>query len=634
MLQFIRERAQGVVAVIIILFLCLTFLLWGIDEYMRAARQVIVAEVNGEEIDLGTYQTHFQRLRQRAQAELGDEFDGSVWAEDSTKRQALDALVEERILVQAVDDSRLRIADAQVAAFIRGAETFAVDGKFSAERYRQVANMLGFTEAGFEAQAREDLAVQQLRAGVALSAFATQPEAERLARLFAQTRDIGYALIEPADPATVEVSDADAEAWYKNHQDDFRVPEKVTLDYLELTIESLAREVPIDDAVLEAHYEANKSAYTVEEQRSANHILVQLKQGASPEEEAAAKAKLETLRALVAGGEDFEEVAKNNSDDVGSRAEGGDTGLFPRGVMAPAFEEAVFSLQPGQISDPVRTEFGLHLIRVREIQPGGTKPFAEARSEVEEAYRREQAEALYFERAEAFTDAVTEHPDSLEVAGEALALRPQQIGPLTRAEVEERFSREVANAAWEPEVLTEGLASVPVEIGNGRVVAVRVTSHAPAHVPPFADVRDDAIARVRESRLREAVTARGEALVERLKKGEQVEALTEAEKLEWREEKAVIRTSDKVNRAVARAAFSAPLEAGSPPVVLGVPIGSGSYAVVRVGNLQLPTLEALEGKNVDAIRRDASRVQMASSWRGFLDQLRTDGKVRTWPERL
>ena len=149
MLQFIRERAQGVVAVIIILFLCLTFLLWGVDEYMRAARTVVVAEVNGEEIDLAAYQNNFQRLRQRAQAELGDQFDSSIWTEDSTKKRALDMLIEERLLTQAVEDSRLRISTPQVAAFIRNAETFAVDGKFSVERYKQAVSMLGFTETGF-----------------------------------------------------------------------------------------------------------------------------------------------------------------------------------------------------------------------------------------------------------------------------------------------------------------------------------------------------------------------------------------------------------------------------------------------------------------------------------------------------
>ncbi len=634
MLQFIRERAQGVVAVIIILFLCLTFLLWGIDEYLGAARTVVVAEVNGEEIDLGAYQKSFQQLRQRAQAELGEQFDSSLWTEDSTKKRALDMLIEERLLAQAVDDSRLRISTSQVAAFIRGAETFAVDGKFSVERYKQAVNMLGFTDAGFEQQARTDLAVQQLRAGVALSAFATEPEAQRIAQLFAQKRDVGYALVEPPEAGSIEITDADAEVYFKDRQEEFRVPEKVTLEYLELTMDALKSEISIDDALLTAHYEANNEQYTTQEQRSANHILVQVKKGATAAEDAAAKAKVESLRALIQGGMSLEDVAKQNSDDIGSRAEGGDTGLFPRGVMAPEFEETVFSMTVGELSPPVKTDFGYHLIRVREIKPGGLAAFAEVRAQVEDAYRREQAETLYFERAEEFNDAVTEHPDSLEAAAETLGLKPQTSPAMTRKEVEERFSRDVANAAWEPEVLTEGLASVPVEIDSARIVAVHVTEHAPAHIPDFADVKTDVIDTVRDQRARETASKRGTAIVERLKKGEAVEAVMAAEKLEWHAAKGVSRDSSELNRSVARAAFQAALTPGGEPAVLGVTLGSGSYAVAKVGNLELPAAEALAGKNVDAIQRDASRAYMAATWRGFMDQLRTDGKVKIFPERL
>ena len=634
MLQFIRERAQGLVAVIIILFLCLTFALWGIDEYLRSARTVVVAEVNGEDIDLGAYQKSFQRLRQRAQAQLGDQFDASLWTQDETKRKALDMLVEERLLQHTVADSRLRISMPQVAAFIRSAETFAVDGKFSVQRYKQAVNMLGFSEAGFEEQARQDLAVQQLRAGIALSAFATQDEALRLAQLFAQKRDIGYTLVEPPAADSIAVSDADAEAFYKDHQARFRVPEKVALEYLELTLNDLKKEISVDDQVLTAFYEAHKADYTTQEQRSANHILIQVKKDASEAEDAAARAKIDALRKQIEAGESFEEVARKNSDDIGSRAEGGDTGLFPRGVMAPAFEEAAFSLKKGELSQPVKTEFGYHLIRVRDIKPGGVEPFDAVRSQVEDAYRREQAENLYFDRVEAFNDAVTEHPDSLESAADTLNLKVQTTDAMTREEIEARFSKDLANAAWEPEVLTEGLVSVPVEIDNTRVAAVKVTNHAPAHVPAFAEIKNDVVKALREDRARDAARTRGEALVDRLQKGEAVEAVMSAEKLEWHEAKGVARDTGEVNRAVARAAFQAPLKADDDSTYIGLALGTGAYAVAKVSHRQVPSAEQLAGKNVDTIRRDVARSYMASTWRAYVDRLRADGKVKTFPERL
>lgn len=633
MLQFIRERAQGLVAMIIILFLILTFALWGIDEYMRSARTVVVAEVNGEDIDLAAYQQNFQRLRQRAQAQLGDQFDPALWTQEETKRQALDMLVEERLLQHTVEDARLRISAPQIAGFIRSAETFQVDGKFSLDRYRQAVNMLGFTEVGFEQQARQDLAVQQLRAGIALSAFATEDEALRLAQLFAQKRDVGYALVEPPKPETIDVSDADAEAFYKAEQDLFRVPEKLTLEYLELTIDELTKEIGVDDAVLTSYYEAHKDLYTTQEQRSANHILVQVPKGATEAEDAAARAKIESLRKDIEAGASFEDVARKSSDDIGSRAEGGDTGLFPRGVMAPEFEQAAFTLPVGEVSQPVKTEFGYHLIRVREIKPGGVEPFDAVRAQVEDAYRREQAESLYFERAEAFSDAVTEHPDSLEAAAETLHMTVQTTPPMTREEIEARFSKDVANAAWEPEVLTEGLASVPVEIDNTRVAAVKVAKHEPTHVPAFADIKADVVAALRDQRAREAARTRGDAIAERLRKGEAVDTVVAAEKLEWHDAKGVNRETSELNRAVARAAFQAPLKEGEPAII-GVPLGTGAYAVARVTNQQIPSAEQLQGKNVDAIRRDVSRSYMAAAWRAYIDSLRADAKVKTYPERL
>lgn len=634
MLQFIRERAQGLVATIIILFLSLTFALWGVDEYLRAARAIVVAEVNGKDIELATYQQSFQRLRQRAQAQLGDQFDPALWSQEETKRRALDMLIEERLLQHTVEDARLRISSPQVAAYIRSAETFQVDGKFSLERYRQAVNMLGFSEAGFEHQARQDLAVQQLRAGIALSAFATEEEALRLAQLFAQKRDVGYLLVEPPKPESIPVSDTEAEDYYKEHQNRFRVPEKAALEYLELTIDELKKEIGVDDEVLKAYYETHKDAYSTEEQRRANHILVQVKKDASEAEEAAARAKIEELRKEIEDGASFEEVARRSSDDIGSRAEGGDTGLFGRGVMAPEFERAAFALKVGELSQPVRTEFGYHLILVREIRPAGIEPFEAVRAQVEDTYRREQAENLYFERAEAFSDAVTEHPDSLEAAAEALHMTVETTEPMTREDIEIRFSKDVVNAVWEPEVLSEGLVSVPVEIENTRVVAVKVTKHEPEHVPPFSEIKAEVIAALRDERGREAARVRGEAIAERLRKGATGAAVADEEHVDWHEAKGASRDSSELNRAVARAAFQAPLTSETESLVIGVPLGTGAYAVAQISHRQIPSAEQLAGKNVDAIRRDVARAYMAASWRGYIDSLRRDAKVKTFPDRL
>ena len=634
MMQFIRERAQGLVAAAIILLLCLTFLLWGVESYINAARQVVVAKVNGEEIPLHEFQAAFQRMRQRAQADQGNGFNAEFWAEESTKKKALDMLVEERLLRQVAHQARLRIADAQLGEYFRASQAFLEDGKFSAARFQQVAQAMGLTPAGFETQVRSDLTVQQLRAGVALSAFSTRQEAGLLAQLLEQKRDIGFTILQPAKPDSITVSDADLATWFKAHEEDFRIPDKVNLEYLELKLDDLKAEVAVDDAALQTYYDAHKAQYTAQEERSVNHVLVQVPKGANEADIAKAKEKALALRAQITGGKTIEDVAKASSDDLGSRAEGGATGFFPKGVMAPEFEAAAFSMKQGELSEPVKTEFGFHLIRLNEIRGGGTKPFADARAEVEAAYRKEQAEAVFFDRAEKFSDAVNEHPDSLAAAGEKVGLKLATAERLTRADIDGKFSSGVSTAIWAPEVLKEGMATTPIEIGPNRVVAVRVTAFEASRLPALADVRAVALERLQQEKVREATRDRGAAIVGRLKKGEDLKAVVDAEKLVWTDVKAANRESSELNRAVARAAFREPLANADSIAYLGVPMGSGAYAVVRVANLALPVVDKIEGRRVDVIKTDTDRVRVIGAWRDFVDGLRASGAVKTWAEHL
>jgi peptidyl-prolyl cis-trans isomerase D len=634
MLQNIRERAQGVVAAAIILLLCLTFLLWGIESYINEANVVSVATVNGDEIQLSQFEKTFQRMRQRAQVEQGAGFNAELWATEDTKRKVLDALVEERLGEQLMDSERMRITDAQIVSFIEHTEAFQEDGKFSATQFKQVAQSLGYTDGGLESQVRKDLLLQQLRAGVALSAFASQDEAIALAQLLDQKRDVGFALIVPAAPTTITPTEAEVSAYFSAHLEDFRVPEKVSLEYLELKLDDLKSAVVVQEAALEAFYEAHKQQYTTVEERNAAQVLVQVKKDAPPAEVAAAKVKAEALRALIVAGQPIAQIAKASSDDLGSRADGGATGFFARGVMSPEFDDAAFALKVGEISPPIKTDFGYHIIQLTAVRPGGAKPFALARADVELAYRTEQAETAFFERAEQFADTVNEHPDSLAAAGEKVQLQPKTATLITREEINERFASAVSAAAWEPEVLNEGLASAPIELGPNRIVAVRVTAHEVTKIPELSTVKDDVIERIRVARVRKAVTERGEALLARLKKGEPVGALMTAEKLEWTQTKGAIRTAPDLNREVARAAFREPLAGPDAVAYLGVTLSTGAYAVVEVNHLLLANAASLDLKKIEAIQRDAERSRSIAAWRGFLDELRRSGKITTSPKNL
>jgi peptidyl-prolyl cis-trans isomerase D len=302
--------------------------------------------------------------------------------------------------------------------------------------------------------------------------------------------------------------------------------------------------------------------------------------------------------------------------------------------MAPEFEAAVFGMKVGEISELVRTNFGFHIITVTEIKPEDIKPYADARGEVEQRLRKEKAEELYFELAERFSDSVYEFPDSLEDAAKALDLELHKTSLQTAAEVAAAFNPAVADAAWEPEVLTQGLVSPPVEIGQERVVAVKVTQFEAAHIPALASIRDDVLAVVQSKRAREAARERGEALLKRLDGGETGPAVAAAEKLEWEAVSGAGRADERVNRAVLRAAFRLGVASSGAPARAGVELADGAYAVVEVSKVDVPA----EGKETEALAaaaRDALvRNRAVSAWRDFMSEIRQTASVSTHPDKL
>ena len=634
MLQSIRDRAQGVIAAVIVLLLCLTFAIWGIESYLNSARKVVVAAVDGDDIELKEYQSAYQRMRQRAQAEQGEAFDPKVWEAPETKLKALDYLVEDHLLQKHAERARLRVSDAQVADYFKSSPNFQVDGKFSSARFKEVASMLGFGERAFEQEARKDLELQQLRAGVVASSFLTIGEIQTLQQLRDQKRTVAYALIEPTDPSKIAVADADVAAYYAEHKETYRTKDKVALQFLELSLDKLKTEIQVDEKSLKTYYDAHQADFTIEEQRDANHILVKLGAGASVAADTAAKEKARRLRDMVVAGKSIEDVAKEHSDDIGSRAEGGATGYFGKGMMVPEFEQAVFAMKVGELSEPIKTKFGYHVIKLKEIKPGGVAPLADVHAKVEEKYRLEQAQEQFYEKAEAFNDAVYAHPDSLEAAADKLALKVDKAPLQSHDDVGARFSAAVADAVWQPEVLTQGLVSAPIEVGQNRIVAVRVVQREQPRIPELKELQKALISTIQIERAKTQASARGEELLARMKKGEAPEAVVSSQQLKWDIHKDVGREDTGVNRAVLRAAFGASLPKADSQAFLGVPLGTGSFAVLQVSNVSKPAIEQIDKTTTKGLRRDAERVRAAIDWRDFVVALRAHSKVETFSKNL
>ncbi|MEM7540035.1 MAG: SurA N-terminal domain-containing protein [Pseudomonadota bacterium] len=633
MLQTIRDRSQGIIVGVIVFLICVTFALFGVQEFVTDSQRVVVATVNGDDIELEQYQDAFRRYRDQLRAALGEAFNDRDWTTQQAKEEALDQVVNEQVLKRFVDDSLIVISDDQVAQAITSEAGFQQDGRFSRELYDRYLRISGTSEIGLEERVRGDLAMSQLRNGTAASEFITRSEAIALQQLRLQTRDIGYAVIPATAIDDVIPSAEEIDAYYEDHREEFRIQEKAELEYLELSVDNLIASVEVDEQQIQAWYDENKAAYNIPEERNVNHILVRVEQDASEDEVLAKLVEIGTIRARALEGEDFEALASELSEDVGTKADGGETGYFPRGVMAPEFEQAAFELSDEQVSEVVRTEFGFHLLKLRGIKDGSIKPFEDVKTEVENALKRSLADDLYYEWAERFAELVYEFPDSLQSAAETLGLEAQTTLALTEKQISEQFSEKVGAVAFSAEVLIERLNSEPIEISTSELVAVRVVEHQPSRIPQPSEIADEISSRLRAELREQRAAEQGQALIDRLLEGTAVEALVSEQDLDWKFVEGASRESTDVNRAVLRKAFAAPPRTDGYEY-LGLSLGTGDYAVVQVGNVREPDEIAIIQAEIDELKRMLQRLRFPNAWIEFVAAARDSAAVEEFPSRL
>ena len=635
MLQSIRDRAHGWIAAVIFGILCVAFGLWGINFYVRSGGKVVVAQVNGQDVTLEDFNRFFQIFRLQLQA-MGQHNINEL-DQDVLKKEALEELVNEKLIHQVAASANLRIADGQVAAVIQHAQQFQQDGHFSTELYRNQLRNMGLSENAYEDRIRQNMIMQQLQQGIMDTALATNAEVDRVDRLKTQTRDLAYTIVEAAPfKPDIKPTDAEVQAFYKKNSERYMAPERVKVSYLELSAEILAKDVKVTDDALRAYYEEHKkSDYTTPEERSVNHILVHVDKDATPAQVEAARKKAEKYLAEAKAGKSFEELAKEYSDDAGSRAEGGKTGFFPRGVMEPAFEDAAFSMKPGEIRGPIRTKYGFHIIRLNKIKPKVMRSFQDARADVERAYRLSQAEKLYYDKADQLSNLTYENSDSLEPAAKALGLTVKQTDYFSRkGDGGLAANPKVVDAAFGQDVLEDGLNSQPIELGQTRMVVLRLLDHKPAALKPLDSIRkevtDDFVADAAKRKAAE----RAKGIMARLEKGETRDALAASENIKWSVHKGATREDPDVNRAVIREAFKLRPHKQGETAYGGVPLGTGDYALVGVYGVHDGDATKMKDDDRRQLRDDMEKSQALEDWKDFMALIRAHGEVETHADKL
>jgi peptidyl-prolyl cis-trans isomerase D len=583
MLQTIRDKISGVVAIAFLGAIAVVFVFWGIDFKMGA--QGFAAKVGSERIPAETVQRAWQQRQSQLQQMLRDELPPDMVK--SQQAMVLDQFVEQKLLKQRAERFGYRVSDQELVRRVMEYPQFQVDGKFSEDRYNALLSASGLTPTGFEAELQEGLLIDQLRNAVVESAFVAPYELDRRYAMEKQEREIDYALIPAADfAASTAITDEQVKKWYEENKQSYLLPETVNLQYVELTRERAESSVEVTEQALKEYYDTVKERFTTQEQRHGRHILITVGDGV---DDAAAKKKAEELTAKAKAGADFAQLAKENSKDAGSAQQGGDLGLATRDVFVGPFADALFSMTAGEVRGPVKSEFGYHVIKLEEIQPGHVKSFDEAHAELEAEYRKERAQNIFYDESQKLADTAFSALTELDSVGKQLNLPVKTVTGFTR-EGGGEFGPEpsVIEAAFSDDVLDRRQNSPLVTVGEDRALVLRVTDHKPAEPRPFDTVSAQIREQLKTQRMREAAAAQGAFAMARLQKGEPWAAVTQALHLSAVGKRFMGRQDGVAPAAIVRAAFTAPTTeiSEAKPYFGGVTTDDGNYAIYAISQVR------------------------------------------------
>lgn len=631
MLQEIRERAQGWIAWAIIILITIPFALWGIQSYLGVGAEPIVATVNGTEIKTRDLDMRVEETRMRMRERLGAAYRPELFEGAALRNQVLEGMIQEQLLLQASHDMGLRASSLELQGAILANPAFQRDGRFDKETYDRMLQLQGISPLQYEDSLRQRIVGTQIQRALAASELVTAQELNEAVRLDRQQRRLSYLRLPKADfHDETPLPEEEIQAWYEAHADRYRTPERVKLTYLVLDAAKLDVGQPVDEQVLRQRYTEQMEDFRTPEQRRARHILVTLEPGADGAAEAAAKARIETIRARLVAGEAFASVAQEVSQDPGSASQGGDLGLFGMGVMDPAFEGATFALDLGQLSEPVRSPFGYHLIEVTEIQPETLKPFEEVRDQLATEASQGSMESAFYDMAERLANLVYEHPDSLEPAATTLGLSLQTSDWFGRDGGSDLLANpKVVAAAFSDEVLREGTNSDLIEPEPEvlRAIVLRVTEHEEAAPKPLAEVREEIITTLRDRKAADAAQAAAKAMVERLQAGESLAGLAGSQPVT--EAGLVARDTADVPAEILDLAFTLPRAADGVPRYDFKAARDGDALVVAVTEVVDGDPASLD----DPARQGASRELTQVMGSSYFDTLLKDMAFRAKIER-
>ncbi len=623
MLTEIRDRSSGWFAWIIAGLIIIPMAFWGVHEYAGSSPEPAIVTVGEQKITQRQFQAQLNTAQQQQRQAMGERANNELLNSDFFKQTVLQRMVNSAMIEQVAEQQNYQIGDEQLADFIKQSDFFQVDGKFDQTAYERYIQSTRYSKTQFENRVRDDNRIGQVMSGYQNSAIVLPEEVKQLLAIQAEKRTFDIVTLKQKDYVEgVSVSEQEISDYYTENDQQFLDPEKMSINFVELDINQILNEIEVDEDEIRAYYDENADSYISQETRKTRHILISTNDG---EDEAQQKAKADGLVEQLRAGSDFALLAKEYSDDTGSANNGGDLGVVEKGQMVAEFEEATFALERGKISDPVKSQFGYHIIQVEKINSPVQQSFDDVKFDIEQEEKERQAEELLISRVDELRNLAYEQPESLDAVAEGLSLKVQRTALFDRnsgAGVANFAS--VRQAAFTEEILEDEVNSEPLEVAEGRYIVLRKREHKPSQPKALETVSEQIKTLLTNDKAAQAAEQAGASLLSKAEVNWQ--SLVDDETLSINTHTVALADNDrKVTPEVLRKISTLRLDNATQKLD-SIVSRNGDFNIVRLTKIEPGDVNSVSEQVKESTRRLLATRNGQSLAAGYLDTLRDQFK--------
>ncbi|MBU3019438.1 SurA N-terminal domain-containing protein [Paraglaciecola agarilytica] len=627
MLERIREGTQGTWAMAILGLVILSFVFAGVGSYINSSADTAAAKVNDDTISQADLERAYQNERGRMESQYGEAF-AALTADSAYLQQfrqgVLDRLIGDKLIEQAAVDLGLRVSDAQIKQAIVAMPEFQFDGKFDNERYLAVLRQAGFQPNDFRDYMRVDMTRRQLSNALLGSEFSLLEETTQAYKLQQQTRDARYLTV-PADmfKDDVTVSQSDVENYYQANITQFDTQQQVSLAYVELSVDDLLAGIEVSEDEAEQYYEQNIQDFRTQEERRASHILIEF-----GDDQQKAEQQAEDILAKINNGEDFAELAETFSSDTFSAENGGDLDWFSMGMMDPAFEDAAFALQNvGDVSEVVESEFGFHIIKLTDVKPEETSPFADVKEDVIAKLKAERAEEEFYAKQLRMAEVAFETPDTLDEVAAIAEVDVKTTVMFSQDSAPQAVNYpNVVSQAFSDELINDQVNSDVIELEDNHVMFIRVADYEAQRTKSLDEVSVEINDILLAEQAQQAAKEWAETVLSDIQSQQDVSDKLQTKGIEWQEQNAVTRNASQVSPAVVTALFK--LTDGEESNGQVVELFNGDVALVQL--LEVNQGADLPSTDAAALQNRLTTMRAQFTYSEFINALREQADVEIY----